>query len=83
MPSGRLTQVLEGQDIRLLYSGLSPGEKVTLMALRDGGSDAPGLKDKIVELVETRELGRTPSVSSAGASPRSEYTASSIWDMWE
>lgn len=53
------------------------------MALRDKASDAPGPKDKIVELVETRELGRSPSGSSSGASPRSEYTASSIWDMWE
>ena len=83
VPTGRLVQVLEGHDIRLLYSGISPGDKVTLMALRDGTRDAPGPKDKIVELVETRELGRSPSLSSSTTTPRSEYAASDIWDMWE
>lgn len=82
--SGRLVQVIEGEDIRLLYSEVSPGEKVTLMALRDGTDDVPGPKDKIVELVETRELKKSHSLPSPPtASPRSEYTASDIWDMWE
>jgi RHO1 GDP-GTP exchange protein 1/2 len=81
--TGRLVQVLEGEDIRLMYTGLSPGEKVTLMALRDGAGGVPGLKDKIVELVETRELLRSPSTASATTTPRSEYVGSDIWDMWE
>ncbi|KAF9648739.1 hypothetical protein BDM02DRAFT_3155589 [Thelephora ganbajun] len=82
--SGRLVQVLEGEDIRLLHSGLLPGEKVTLIALRDGTSDVPGPKDKIVELVETQELNRSPSTSSSSTfTPRSEHAASDIWDMWE
>lgn len=83
VPTGRLVQVLEGKDIRLLYSGISPGDKVTLMALRDGTGDGPGPRDKIVELVETRELGRSPSHSSSVTTPRSEYSAGDIWDMWE
>jgi len=82
--TGRLVQVIEGEDIRLLYSGVSLGEKVTLMALRDGTGDVPGPKDKIVELVETRELNKsTPLPSPPTSSPRSEYAASDIWDMWE
>ena len=40
--SGRLVQVLEGEDIQLLYSGVSPGEKVTLISMRVGTSDVPG-----------------------------------------
>jgi len=81
--TGRIVQVLEGSDIRLLYPGLLPGEKVTLMALRDGTDDTPGPKDKIVELVETRELRKSPRVSSPTSSPRSDYAGSDIWDMWE
>jgi hypothetical protein len=80
--TGRLVQVLEGEDIRLLYSGVLPGEKVILMAMRDGTGGTP--KDKIVELVETQELRKSSSVSpSPAATPRSEYAASDIWDMWE
>jgi len=82
--TGRLVQVLEGEDIRLLYPGPLPGEKVTLIAMRDGTSDVPGPKDKIVELVETQELrGSSSNSSSPMVTPRSEYAASDIWDMWE
>lgn len=82
--SGRIVQVIEGEDIRLLYFGLLPGEKVTLMALKDGARDVPGSKDKIAELVETQELQKSPRPSlSSTSSPRSDYAASDIWDMWE
>jgi len=86
--SGRIVQVIEGEDIRLLCPGLLPGEKVTIMALRDGTWDVPGPKDKLVELVETRELNNNkspapPTSSSPNFFPRSEYAASDIWDMWE
>ena len=83
IPTGRIVQVLEGEDIRLLYSGLLPGEKVTLMGLKDGTDDVPGPKEKIVELVETQELRKSPRVSSSSSTPRSEYAGSDIWDMWE
>ena len=84
IPTGRLVQVIEGADIRLLYTGSLPGKKVTLMVLKDGPGDVPGPKDKIVELVETQELRNSPSRSpSMSVSPRSEYAASDIWDMWE
>ena len=54
------------------------------MVLKDGPGDVPGPKDKIVELVETQELRNSPSRSpSMSVSPRSEYAASDIWDMWE
>ena len=82
IPTGRLVQVLEGEDIRLLYSGLSLKANVTLMALKDGTGDVLGQKDKIVELVETQELRHSP-VSSAATTPRSEYVVGDIWDMWE
>ena len=83
--TGRIVQVIEGEDIRLLYPGLLPGEKVTLLALKDGTGDVPGPKDKIVELVETRELRKSPrtSSSSSTSTPRSEYAGSDIWDMWD
>lgn len=82
--TGRLVQVIEGEGIRLLSSEQLPGEKVTLIALRDGTGDTPGPQDKIVELVETQELRRSSSVSSSPTfTPRSEYAASDIWDMWE
>lgn len=53
------------------------------MALRDGTSNVPGPKDKIVELIETEELRHSPSISSAVTTPRSEYVVGDIWDMWE
>lgn len=81
--TGRIVQVLEGEDIRLLYPGLLPGQQVTLLALKDGTGDVPGPKDKIVELVETQELRKSPRVSSSTSTPRSEYAGSDIWDMWE
>jgi len=80
IPTGRLVQVLEGKDIRLLYSGLSPGGQMTLMVLRDETGGVPGTKDKIVELVETQELSRSPSISSTG-SPRLEPADGDVWNI--
>ena len=53
------------------------------MALRDVAGNILGLKDRIMELVETQELLRAPSHSSATATARSEYVGGDIWDMWE
>ncbi|KAF8149926.1 hypothetical protein B0H34DRAFT_731762 [Crassisporium funariophilum] len=73
--TGRIVQVIEGRDIRLLYSGpyMSKDDPV-LVAMRGGKNDKDGVSEKIVELTETEEITvRTPGSA----------TVSSIWDEWD
>lgn len=70
--SGQLVQVIEGEDVRFLNSGLT--ESDMLVAGMTGDiHDASGLSEKLVELVPTTAI-------DAGASiVRPEQ----IWDEWE
>ena len=66
--TGRLVQVIEGQDIRLVHSS----ERSVLVAMR-GGSAEGGAIDKLVELVETADLTvPTPYTAVPG-----------LWDEWD
>ncbi|KAL6307423.1 hypothetical protein BKA93DRAFT_815806 [Sparassis latifolia] len=52
---GKLVQVIEGEDVRLVHTGLLPEDKTTLFAMK--GRDHRGaVVDKLVELVETSPL---------------------------
>jgi RHO1 GDP-GTP exchange protein 1/2 len=68
--NGRLLQVVEGGDIRMIYGGTggssSPNNKQAngnnpednvLVAMRGRFNDKNGLSEKIVELVPTEEIG--------------------------
>jgi len=59
--TGRIVQVIEGHDIRLVYSSprASKGDPV-LVAMRGGKQDQYSLSEKIVELNETEEIVRSP-----------------------
>lgn len=73
--NGRLVQVLEGADIRLLHSGSAGlSEENILVAMRGAKDDQEGVSDKIVELVETTEI---PAVTPA-AGPHPAF-----WDEWD
>ena len=63
-------QVIEGRDMRLVYSGphASKGDPV-LIAMRGGKLDHNSISEKIVELNETEEIVHTPDVDR--------------WDQWD
>ena len=59
--TGRIVQVIEGEDIRLLSSGPNTGKgDPVLIAMRGGYQDQFSVSEKIVELNETEEIIRTP-----------------------
>jgi RHO1 GDP-GTP exchange protein 1/2 len=75
--TGRLVQVIEGQDIRLLYSGPKADcEETVLAAMRGEKNDQLGITEKIVELKETKEIG------AGSATPTSSIPAS-VWEEWD
>ncbi|KAF5341704.1 hypothetical protein D9611_001832 [Ephemerocybe angulata] len=72
--NGALVQVIEGGDIRLLYSEpeVTPHDNI-LVAMRGKFNDSQGLSEKIVELITTVEL----PASGAGPPP------ASVWSEWD
>lgn len=72
--TSRIVQVIEGQDMRLLYAGpyMSKDDPV-LIAMRGGKDDRGGVSEKIVELIETQEIGLVSPTNEAAA----------IWDEWD
>jgi RHO1 GDP-GTP exchange protein 1/2 len=73
--TGRLHQVIEGSDIRLLYSGRVDGmDDSILVAMRSNNETADGHCEKVVELCETSTLSN-PTVSPTGKE--------ALWDQWD
>lgn len=74
--TGRLVQVIEGTDLRLLHSGPTGSANDTiLVAMRGEKDDKDGVSDKITELIETAELVRTPSTA--------RVVPENLWDEWD
>lgn len=73
--SGRLDQVIEGVDIRLLYT---PSSRAVppLVAWRGEKNDEDGLSEQILELIDTTELTSVTPASGSFAPP-------DIWDEWD
>jgi RHO1 GDP-GTP exchange protein 1/2 len=69
--SGRLIQVIEASDIRLLHTGLTSADPL-LIAMTGTKSDEQGLSEKIVELTQTAELRPTPLTG-----------VDSAWEEWD
>ena len=63
--TGRIVQVIEGHDIRLLSSGphTSKGDPV-LVVMRGGKEDPFSFSEKIVELNETEEIVHSPETDA-------------------
>ncbi|KAF7424638.1 hypothetical protein PC9H_009946 [Pleurotus ostreatus] len=76
--SARLVQVIEGNDIRLLYSGPLQGEfeDVTLVAMKNGKDDTNS-KEKVVALEPT------VAIQSSVATPASASSQPGMWDEWD
>jgi len=72
--TGRLVQVIEGTDLRLLYSQHEDSNNTILVAMKGGKDDADGVSDKITELIETVEIA-TPSTART---PQENF-----WDEWD
>ena len=72
MRSGRLDQVIEGMDIRLLYT---PSSRAVppLVAWRGEKNDEDGLSERILELIDTTEL--MPATPASGS-----FAPPDIWD---
>ena len=72
--TGRLVQVIEGESIRLLYTGpTADADDPILIAMKGGKDDQSGVSDKIAELVETSEINT--------AHPSTPTPA--LWDEWD
>lgn len=75
LPTGRLVQVLQGQDLRVLHSDPA-GDSPILMARRGTKDDSNGTSDQICELVETRELNSAVARPVVSGGP-------GLWDEWD
>jgi hypothetical protein len=69
-PTGRLLQVIEGMEIRLLQS-LPKGQGPILIAMRGSKDDDKGLSDQLIELIPTVAL-ESPTTNENDL----------IWDEW-
>ena len=77
--TGRLDQVIEGFDIRLLlHTNLKSksSDDTLLVAMRGDKDDKDGVSDKIIELVQTSEI-------SAVQAPMTITPTQSLWDEWD
>ena len=75
--TGRLDQVIEGFDIRLLlHTNLKShsSDDTLLVAMRGEKDDKDGVSDKIIELVQTSEIAQTPMTSTP---------VEGLWDEWD
>ncbi|KAJ3783008.1 hypothetical protein GGU11DRAFT_848965 [Lentinula aff. detonsa] len=73
--TGRIVQVIEGEDIRLMYAGPTPdNHEPILVAMRGEQDKKEGNVEKIVELQETSEI-------SAVRTPTTALPA--MWEEWD
>jgi RHO1 GDP-GTP exchange protein 1/2 len=75
--TGRLVQVIEGIDIRLLYTPTtSNADDTILVSMRGEADDDHSVSEKVVSLVETSEISALHA--SANAAIPTE-----AWDEWD
>jgi hypothetical protein len=83
-PTGRLVQVVEGRDIRLVQS--QAGNPL-LIAMRGKKDDKQGLSDELIELVETAPIERPRlaqgNSSGSGSGNGLHESSNSLWDEWD
>jgi len=79
LSTGRLDQVIEGIDIRLLlHTDLKSysADDTLLVAMRGAKDDKDGVSDKIIELVQTSEF-------SSAQTPMTSTPMEGMWDEWD
>ncbi|KAF5327789.1 hypothetical protein D9619_004947 [Psilocybe cf. subviscida] len=75
--TARIMQVIEGKDIRLMYSGPQmTKEYPVLLVMRGNKDDKDGVSEKIVELTETQEI-------SVSTPTQSNPSSAALWDEWD
>lgn len=67
--SGKLIQVIEGKDVRLVHSGLTE-EDMLVAAMTGDVDDESGLSEKVQELVQTTAIDAQGRVEQQ-------------WDEWD
>lgn len=73
--NGRIVQVIEGNDIRLLFSGpMTSKDDPIIFAMRGDKDDGGGVSEKIVELKETSEIAPVTPLSAS---------VPVMWDEWD
>ncbi|KIK10379.1 hypothetical protein K443DRAFT_670999 [Laccaria amethystina LaAM-08-1] len=73
--NGRIVQVIEGNDIRLLFSGpMTSKDDPVMFAMRGDKDDGGGVSEKIVELKETSEIAPVTPLSAS---------VPVMWDEWD
>ncbi|KAI9512110.1 hypothetical protein F5148DRAFT_1166295 [Russula earlei] len=70
--SGKLVQVIEGRDVRLLHSGLTE-EDMLIAAMTGDVEDESGLSEKVLELVPTTAIVATAPT----------LDVEQLWDEWD
>lgn len=73
IPTGRLVQVLEGRDFRLVQS--ETGSPL-LVAMRGKKDDKQGMSDELVELVETAPFETSRAQGNPGV-------VDTLWGEWD
>ena len=77
--NGRIVQVIEGVDIRLLHFDASVGNTdPIIVGMKGKGDDKYGASDRLVELAETVELNPISPVKMP-----SPFASPLIWDEWD
>ena len=74
--TGRLVQVIDGRDIRLLNLGILPNTPV-LMAKKGKKNDTEGQSDDLFELLQTTDL----TVNNHNDSPTTREDLFDEWDL--
>ena len=72
MASGKLVQVIEGEDVRLVHPGLTE-EDMLVAAMTGDIEDENGLSEKVLELVPTAAIDPRELVGRV-----EQY-----WDEWD
>jgi hypothetical protein len=72
--TGRLVQVLEGSDVRLLHAGrrAAPASAGVLCAMRGAREDRDGTSERVLELLQTAEIDAVQDAKTQA-----------VWDEWD
>lgn len=81
-PTGRLVQVISGQDIRLLSTGALENTPV-LMARTGRKEDELGQSDELLELIQTSEISSPVSENGPPLLGRDSPSHRRLWDEWD
>lgn len=80
--TGRLVEVIPGQDIRLISTGPMDGQSI-LLARIGKKDDQNGQSDELLELIQTSELGSPLPDGELRAQRMPSPSQRRLWDEWD